>query len=179
MKTSFAIATLAALVVLQAVGAAAADPAPFTSRELGRFIDVLPKYIRFIETQGQALDDIKDPGVWQVMAVSGRMQDFFTRHDWKPERFFYVAAHAAMGLAAAEWQHQQPSVTAEMESAREEIRNNPDLPEEMKQQLLQNLDQAGAAQAGLDQLAGQIPAQEMALIQANRERLREVFDRAR
>lgn len=171
-----ALVLTALLTALVITGAAMAQE-PFDKKEMNRLIETMPGWLQLVETLGQDLDDPSDPSAWEALMDAKRIQNYLADQGWSDtDRFLYVASHAAMGLGALLAQETQPQMRAEIEESRREIMNNPQLSQEMKEQLLAALEQAQAQMTGLQDMAQNVPPDEMALIKANRNRLEEVFD---
>lgn len=149
--------------------------APFNLKELNQFLTDFPGFVQFMEDKGQEIEGGNRPETWKSMQIDRSMREFLSDTGWNADRFFYLASHVATGLMATEVRDRAPEIQAQLQAQKEAILGNPQIPEEMKQQLLAQM-QSGMAQAGTLQTVGDdLPPDEMALIKANKDRINDLF----
>lgn len=170
------VALAAAFLTAVAWSAGAADPKPFTAKELNKLLADYPAFAAFMASEGEAIEQAGRPEAWEGVRVSSRMADYLKKKGWEPERFFYVISHVGAGLVAVTLEEEAPRVQAGLAEAEAEIRDNPYFSEEMKKQLLDQMRQSVAEVKKLDQAGKEIPEEELKLIRKNRERILKVFD---
>ena len=152
--------------------AGAAEQAPFTRAEFNRFMSDWPAYVKWAKKQGQKYENPQSLGSFRF---GSELVSHLKGMGWKPERFFYVASQSARGLAAAEMRSQSPGISKQMEEARRGIMSNPQLTPEQKKQMLDSMGQSERAMSQIKSVKGIAP-KEMALITANRNKLKRVFE---
>ncbi|MGE4554069.1 MAG: hypothetical protein AB7D57_13235 [Desulfovibrionaceae bacterium] len=176
MVLNLALGLALACVLLPAPAARAQTAqAPFTQAELRRFEADFPSVIRDLERAGVLEGDPADRDGLALAAQETTYRDVVTARGWDPERFAYVADHAARGLAALSVRDQAPDTRTRLDEARAQIMAMPDLTPEMRRQLLDQMAQAEGGLAGLEAEADKLPARELELIQADRARLDGLF----
>ena len=153
----------------------AAAQAPFDAAELDRFLTALPQYLKFLEQQGDAIENIQSPDAWTAQAVGQKIQNYLAERGWDAQRFYYVAGHVAKGLAAAMVGERSPEMQQEMAASMAMIRDNPSLSQAMKDQMMAQMQNAMAQTRELESTAEDLPPQEMGLLRTNLKRIKNAF----
>jgi hypothetical protein len=166
-------ALVAMLVVLWAPATWAESP--FSAGELDRFINDWPGFATMMESEGKALDAQQIPNLAKGMHLNQKLKSYLSGRGWGIERFMYMASHVSVGLASLMMAQQQPKIEAGMSQAKAEIMNNPDIPDEMKQQLLAQLEAGMGQTQQMSQKADDLPQQELDLIAGRLEQIKTAF----
>jgi hypothetical protein len=148
---------------------------PFTAGELDRFIDDWPGFASMLESQGQALEAEQISSLAQGLQLNQKVQSYLSGRGWTPDRFMYMASHVSAGLFSQIMAQKQPEIQAGMAQAKAEIMNNPDIPAEMKQQLLAQMEAGLAQTQQMGKPMAELPQQELDLIAARLERIKAAF----
>jgi hypothetical protein len=149
---------------------------PFNASELDKFINDYPKIVDYLEEHGEDMDYADDPDSWQAVRMNEKFVDYVRDLGWSPERLGYVGSHVARGVAALEMKGHGPEMRAQLEEARKAIMSNPSMSEQMKRQMLAQMEQSMAMTDDVEESGKDLPPSEMALIQANRERILKAFE---
>ncbi len=149
------------------------DQAPFDNSELGQFMETWPGFIEWAEEHGEEYGDVDTAA--EAQACSQELLSYLSGKGWTGNRFFYVSHQVALGLAALETEENNPKLNAEMDQAIQEIMNNPDIPPAQKDQMLAMMKTSQGQMNQIQEMQENIPPQEMALITANRAKLKEIM----
>ncbi|MBN2139420.1 MAG: hypothetical protein JW718_00310 [Desulfovibrionaceae bacterium] len=160
---------LAALLLLAAQASASE---PFTKAELDRFLVDLPAYVDLVRSEGERIENLEDPGTWEAARLGAAVTSFLESRDWVPERWAYVAAHVSQGLAVAQMKRHAPEMMSQMDAGRAQIMNNPYISAAQKQELMAQMQQSKAA---VKSLGKDLPAEELALVKGNLDRIMKVY----
>ncbi len=175
MTRGVRLVVFALCVIAVGIVHATDDPQPFTASELDRFLEDWPRFAAWAEERGEALDSVSDPSAF-MRALAGMEADSFLRsRGWEPERFFYVAGHTWMALLTVEAEAQAPEMTADIDEAIEEIRRNPRMSAAQKEPAIRQLEEIKAMLLELDSFFA-VPAEELELVRARHERVREALE---
>lgn len=176
MKKSQFYTALMLLVVLLPLAVSAQTQVPFKLGELNKFLADFPDVMAYMTEKGEAIENSAQPDTWKGSRMGNLFKDYVEKRGWRVERFSYIASHLAKGLVAAEVNQQAPEMQAQMAQAMAAIQSNPSLSAEMKQQMMAQMSQGMAETGKLKDAGKDIPASEMALIAANRDRIRAAFE---
>ncbi len=166
---------IAGLVMGFAVVASADQAeAPFTARELDKFLDDWPRFVQWAEERGRSLDALSGPAAIFSVLPGYDGGAFLRGLGWEPERFYYVSAHAWMALLVIETREKAPEMIAGIEMAIASIRDNPRLTAAQKREAIAEFEEVKAMFMGLDSVF-EVDESEVSLVQTRKDRVRTVL----
>ena len=178
MKKVFLSLCIFVFIATGAGYARAQEEKPFTSGELSKFIADFPEIADHAEQLGEEIGAVEDePDAWQTIAASSSMAKILKQKGWQPERFSYIISHIGTGLAGLTMAEHQPVINDQLTQAKKAIQDNPNLSDEMKEQMLSQFEQSMGATAQLSKSLDELPDSEVKLIQQNKDKLIQLFDR--
>lgn len=155
------------------------DQKPFSKAELTKFMADWPQFASWAEKKGEHYSDVKDPDAWIGMKYSAEMQSYLKKNGWKAERFFYILHHVVIGLMKLQMEELSPQMNQQLEAQIDMIKKDPNIPEAQKQQMIASMEASLAQTKQVNEnFKEEIPAQEMALIKADKDKLMKVFEMA-
>ena len=155
MKKVFLVLCVLAFIVAGAGYVRAQEEKPFTSGELSKFIADFPEIADHAEQLGEEIGAVEDdPDAWQSIAASSSMVKLLNQKGWLPERFAYIISHIGTGLAGLTMAEHQPVINDQLIQAKKAIQDNPNLSDEMKEQMLSQFEQSMGATAPIIRIIG-------------------------
>jgi hypothetical protein len=159
---------IAAALPLPAQESGGRPQEPFTAAELERFVDDWPALAQWAKQTGNPLD------ILGAQSVEQAMDRFLQDRGWEPERFFYVAGHAMAALLVMDLSEQTPAIIARLEQQKTLIERDSRLSREQKERALADTDEA-ILEVMQFRTGHDVPEQELELVRARREEVKEAF----
>ena len=153
----------------------AQEQSPFSMKELNRFIGDYPEFISLMREKGEDIEALNQPDAYKSQEMMRLYKEFADKKGWDLMRFGYMMSHVGSGYAVVRMEEQQPQIQQQMEQAKQAIMSNPGWTDEMKQQMLAQMQQ-GMMQTQAVSEQNQIPDSEMSMIRQNKDKLLQMYE---
>lgn len=149
----------------------------FSQGELDSYLNDLPQVASYMEKEGAYLDELEGDEAWAAMRANDQFMSFLNGLGWEPERFMYVMEHVSLGIASLQVQEHSAEFDGQMEESRRAIMADTSMSDDMKQQLLAQMEQSVAQLRKMENPEDMgVTADEMELLRANKDRVLDVYE---
>lgn len=184
MKRLIGLAAVLMTGFALALGGAAAQGG-LTDAQVESFLRAYPDVVKFADESGAKLKDraraerrkgapfsdaipmLKQQGLYDKLARVVGPHGFSS-----PEAFAGTADRVIRAFAAQHMSEQQPQMAQQLEMARQAITNNPNIPEQQKQEMLRRMEQA----LGRARHMSEAPPGDVAVVKRHSQRIQQVFE---
>ena len=151
----------------------APDDAPFSARELEKFIRDFPGFAKWSDQKSRALDELSPDAVLDVPKLSSEAEDYLTGLGWEPpERFFVILRRVTAEILGEEAESFQPGLIKKLKEEKQKVERREDLSPDQKNKLTKDLDQALAeAERNARPQPGEVSENEKKLIDKYRNQI--------